>query len=356
MNVSVFVVMDNEKVKWLVDNYNILYKQFFKLGLDITQFAFVDDLLGIDYKSFSKGLTIFVEDDSKKASALLVPLNQMQDCGNGIFISPANNIVIVNINIFNSFDDFHTMLKTNLKIDYANYCIKCFGIGEINLKNYLKEYKLSNNVFDYYVSTESGDSLIIFRFLSSVNKNIQDNIVSLFVKELKQSFYASKDITLSQAVCEILTLRNLKISIAETFTGGEVVRSITNNNDANKIINDAIVLLSTQSINRILGVDNKILSQYTEVSAESVYEMATNVLNKTKCDIAVVLTGFINNTNKDLNGLFFTAIGDSNAVNVYKHKASGDKPFIIKYATNTVIFEIIKKLRQNALNISNYAV
>ena len=43
MNTSVLVVMGNDKAKWIVENYNILYKQFFKLGLDITQFGVVND-------------------------------------------------------------------------------------------------------------------------------------------------------------------------------------------------------------------------------------------------------------------------------------------------------------------------
>ena len=76
MNVSIFVVMNNHNAKWIVDNYNILFKQLFKIGLNITQFAVVEDLLGLDYKSFSKGLTIFVEDEEKKASELFGIVNK----------------------------------------------------------------------------------------------------------------------------------------------------------------------------------------------------------------------------------------------------------------------------------------
>lgn len=357
MNTSVLVVMGNDKAKWIVENYNILYKQFFKLGLDITQFGVVNDLLGIDYKSFSKGLTIFVEDEHKNASSLLVPLNQMQDCGDGIFISPANNIIVVGLDIFESFEKFKTILKNNLKIDYDNYCIKCFGVSETNLNNYLKEYKNSNNVFEYSVENSYGDSLIIFRFMSSINKTIQDNIVSTFVKDLKQAFYASKDIKLAEAIYEILDLRHLKISVAETFTGGNIASTIINQNKISKnIIEESVIVNSPNSINKILGVDEKILNQYSMVSAETAYEMATSLLNKTNCDMSLIAVGDFNVKTKDGNVVFFTAIGDKNAVNVYQHKAVVDKNFTINYATNTVIFELIKKLRQNALNISNYVV
>ena len=354
MNVSIFVVMNNHNAKWIVDNYNILFKQLFKIGLNITQFAVVEDLLGLDYKSFSKGLTIFVEDEEKKASELLVSLNQMADCGNGTYSSPSNNIMVINTNTLNSFDLLKNVVVTNLKLDYDNYCIKCFGLSEENINNYLKEYKISNNIFDYYVHTEYGDSLIIFRFLSSVDKNIQDNIVSVFVKDLKKAFYASKDIGLAEAVVEILSLRNLKISIAENFTGGKLTDTLLNETDsAYQFIDDALIVYSAQSLQNQLHIDKKILDQYSEVSAEVVYEMATNMLDHSSCDIVIATSGYTNSNN---TGVFFTAIGDRDAVNVYKHSVLGDKNFVIKYGTNTTIFELIKKLRQNTLNISNYAV
>ena len=355
MNVSVIVVMDNQRAEWLVENYDIIIKQFFKLGLDITQFAIVDDLLGVDYKSFSSGLTIFVEDDNKKASSLLAPINHMKDCSNGIFVSPEANIVVVNQSIFESFDEFKNMLKTHLKIDYDNYCIKCFGIGKENLKKYLEEYKNSNNVFDYFINSKYGDTLVVFRFLNSINTNIKDTIVSTFVKDLKQAFYAHKDINLSDAIEEILTLRKLKISVLETFTGGYIT-NLLNKIDNQNIIEDSTILNSKNTIIKILGVDEKIINQYNFVSAETIYEMVTTQLNKTDAEIVIAITGIIKNDNQLQDNIFFSAIGDKNAVNVYKHKASGDKDFIIKYASNTVIFELIKKLRQNALNITNYAV
>ena len=354
MNVSIFVVMNNRNAKWLIENYNILYKQFFKIGLDIAQFAIVEDLLGIDYKAFSKGLTIFIEDDDKKASSLLVPLNQMQDCGNGVFVNPSSNQLIIKLDILNSLDNIKKVVAEKLKINYVDYSIKCFGLSEENLSNYLREYKISNNIFDYYIDTKCGDSLIVFRFLASIDKTIQENIVSVFVKDLKSAFYASKDVGLAEAVCEILTIRNIKISVVENFTGGKLTDTLLNENDnAQQILEDTLTAYSSKSLQRMLGVDKRILEQHSEVSAEAVYEMVTSMLSKSDCDIVVATSGY---KSTQESGLFFTAVGDRDAVNVYKHSINGDKNFVIQFGTNTTIFELIKKLRQNTLNISNYAV
>lgn len=357
MKTSVFVVMNEFNSKILIENYKILQKQFFKLGLDIAQFAVVEDLLGVDYKSFGTGLKIFIEDEDKKASSLLVPLNKMDDFGNGIFASAENNMIVINKTILESMEDFKKIVNDVLKINYDNFSIKCFGINEENLCNYLKEFKNSNNVFDYFTQTEYGDSLIVFRFISSVAPNIKDGIVSMFVKDLKDTFYASKDVSLSRAVFEILTLRKIKISTAESFTSGQVANTIIRENaGASAIIEDAYVVYSDKIKHTVLGVEQATLQKYTAVSAETAYEMIIGLLNKSSCDIAIATTGYANHTDPKLSGLFFTAVGDKDAVHVYRHKIDGDREFVIRYGANVAIFELIKKLRQNALNISNFAI
>ena len=352
MDVSVFFVTENKKCNIITDNYKMFYKQFFKLGLDIKEFSILEDLLGVDYKSFSKGLTIFVEDEEKRASSLLVPLNQMQDLGNGIFIDSGNDLIIINMNLLEELDNFQKFLIEHLKINYNYHCIKCFGILESNLTDYLKEFKLSNNVFDYLIQVDNGDCLVVFRFLSTINRNIQENLVSSFVKDLKSSFYASKDVSLVQAVNEILSIQNAKISIAETFTAGAITNELTKFND--KFIEDSFVLLSKNSF-ALLKVDSKLLEK-TCISPEIAYELVVNMLNFSRCDIAVLALGEIYEEKNIYTCTYFTSIGDNEAVNVYKHKVSGSKDFIKEYSKNTLIFELIKKLRQNALNISNYAV
>lgn len=357
MKTSIFVVMDELNSKIIIENYKILQKQFFKLGLDIAQFSIVEDLLGVDYKSFGTGLKVFIEDEDKKASQLLVPLNKMDDLGNGVFASAENNMIVINKLILESMDDLKKVVNDILKINYDNFSIKCFGINEDNLHKYLKEFKNSNNVFDYFSQTEYGDSLVIFRFLSSVGDNIKDGIVSMFVKDLKDAFYASKDVSLSRAAFEILTLRKIKISTAESFTSGQVANTIIRENaGASAIIEDAYIVYSDSVKHNVIGVENATLQKYTAVSAETAYEMVTGLLTKSSCDIAIATTGYANHTDPQLSGLFFTAVGDNVAVHVYKHKIDGDRDFVIRYGANVAIFELIKKLRQNALNITNFAV
>ncbi len=357
MNTSIFVVMSNLNSKMFIQNFNVLKKQLFKLGLDIAQFAVVEDLLGVDYKSFGTGLKVFIEDDQKRASSLLVPLNKMEEVDSGTFVSTAQNMIVINNKTLESMDKLDKVIKDVLKIDYDSYAIKCFGVNENNLANYLSEFKKNNDVFDYFAQTEYGDNLIIFRFLSSVSSKIKDGIVSMFVRDLKDTFYASKDVSLSRAAFEILTLRKIKISTAESFTSGQVANTIIRENaGASAIIEEAHVVYSDEVKHKVLGVEKDTLKKFTAVSAEVAYEMITGLLEKSDCDIAIATTGYANSDEPKLSGLFFTAVGDKDAVHVYRHKINGDREFVIRYGANVAIFELIKKLRQNALNIANFAI
>lgn len=357
MDVSIFAVMNEENSVALMKEYNVLKKQLFKVGFDIKQYAMVKDLLGVDYKSFSNGLTLYIEDDNKIASSLLVPLNHMEDLGNQTFISAQNNIIVINYKMLNSLDVFKDLLKEHLKLSYETHCVKCFGIKEENLANYLKEFKNSNNIFDCFYEVEYGEGTIIFRFLNSIAKNIQENIISTFVKDLKSTFFASKDINLITSAYELLTLRNISISIAETFTSGYVTNQLNKFfHKHNNLVKKSLTLVNEQSFEFQTNVDKECLSVYGVNSPETAYELVTNLLNSVNCDIAISIVGDIEESDNQFTCNYFTAIGDVDAVNVYKHKISGSKDFIIHYATNTLIFELIKKLRQNALNISNFVV
>ena len=357
MKTSIFVVMNDLNSNVFIENFKVLKKQLFKLGLDVEQFVIAKDLLGLDYKTFGTGLKIFVEDDEKKASSLVVALHKMNKINDNIFASAEENMLIINKTILESLDELKKVVNDTLKLYCDSYPIKCFGINEDNLLNYLKDFKNSNNVFDYYTQTDCGDSLIILRFLSNVNDKIKDGIISMFVRDLKDAFYASKDVSLSRAVFEILSLQKIKISIAESFTSGQVANTIIRENaGASAIIEEAYVVYSDESKHKNLGVDLSTLKKFTAVSAETAYEMVLGLLDKNCCDIAIATTGYANHTDSRLSGLFFTAVGDKNAVHVYKHKIIGDREFVIKYGTNVAIFELIKKLRQNALNIANFAI
>ena len=119
---------------------------------------------------------------------------------------------------------------------------------------------------------------------------------------------------------------------------------------------EGYVVYSDEIKHKNLNVDNEILSSHTAVSAETAFEMATGLLDLTKTDIVIATTGYANHTDESLNGLFYTAIGDSQSVNVYKHKFAGSRKETIKYGVNVALFETIKKLKQNSLKNIDFVV
>ena len=68
----------------------------------------------------------------------------------------------------------------------------------------------------------------------------------------------------------LLTKKKLKLSVAESCTGGMLASSITSISGASKIFNLGLVTYSNQAKIRILRVNKNIIKKYGAVSHQSV--------------------------------------------------------------------------------------
>ena len=301
-------------------------------------------------------MKIFLEDEEHKASDLLEPLKQLKKYSDNILYDISANIVVVRYFSVQP-KEFTNFVNEMLNLHFETKTLKVFGVSRKNLTKYLKTIKHKNNFFDYYIVEDYLDSAIILRFYKNSTLEAQNQLIKHLTKDLNNFYYADRDITLSNAVFEILSLQKLKISIAESFTSGLVATTlVSENSGASSVFEEGYVVYSDEVKHKNLNVDNEILKTHTAVSAETAFEMATGLLDLTKSDIVIATTGYANHTDKELSGLFFTAIGDSQSVNVYKHKYVGSRKDTIKYGVNVALFETIKKLKQNSLKNIDFVV
>jgi len=204
---------------------------------------------------------------------------------------------------------------------------------------------------------ENLDNNVQIYFNKNAPQQFRNDLLAKIKLELDDFFYADRDITLANAVFEILQVRKLKISTAESFTCGLVANTlISENPGASANIEEAFVVYSDNVKHKTLGVSEKTLREMTAVSEEVAFQMASGLLEKTGVNIAIATTGYANHQNKELNGLFFTAVGDEQAINVYKHKFNGSRKDTIQYGVNVALFETLKKLRKNVLQNANCVV
>ena len=87
-----------------------------------------------------------------------------------------------------------------------------------------------------------------------------------------------------------LIKKKLKISFAESCTGGMLASSITSINGASKVFNLGFITYSNQSKIKILKVNKNLIKRYGAVSAECCKAMVINLSKISKANINISVT------------------------------------------------------------------
>ena len=96
---------------------------------------------------------------------------------------------------------------------------------------------------------------------------------------------------LSQKVVKLLSKKRLKISFAESCTGGLLSSSITSISGSSKVFSLGLVTYSNQSKISILKVPKKIIMNHGAVSYETCLYMVKNLNKICRTNISVSITG-----------------------------------------------------------------
>jgi len=96
---------------------------------------------------------------------------------------------------------------------------------------------------------------------------------------------------LNQKVFIILKKKKLKISLAESCTGGLLSASITSIKGSSKVFTMGLVTYSNQSKITILKIPKKIIQKYGAVSIQCCLSMVKNLSKISKSKICISITG-----------------------------------------------------------------
>ena len=89
----------------------------------------------------------------------------------------------------------------------------------------------------------------------------------------------------------ILTKKKIKVSFAESCTGGLLASSITSISGASKVFNLGLITYSNQAKINILKVNKNIIRKYGAVSHECCLAMVNNLSKISNANINVSITG-----------------------------------------------------------------
>lgn len=150
---------------------------------------------------------------------------------------------------------------------------------------------------------------------------------------------------LNNTVVKRLIERNLKISAAESCTGGLFTALITDIPGSSEILEESIVTYSNEAKMRELGVKQKTLAAVGAVSYETAKEMAEGIRIHTKADIGVGITGIAGpdgGTAEKPVGTGFVGISDKEKTIVKELHLDGNRESV-REQTCRIVFEILEK-------------
>ena len=140
---------------------------------------------------------------------------------------------------------------------------------------------------------------------------------------------------LSQKVVKLLTKKKLKISFAESCTGGLLSSSITLISGSSKVFTLGLVTYSNQSKISILKVPKSIIRKNGAVSYETCLSMVKNLSRISMTNISVSITGIAGpkgGTKKKPVGLVFIGINKGSKTLVRKYLFKNKKRISIQRA------------------------
>ena len=152
-----------------------------------------------------------------------------------------------------------------------------------------------------------------------------------------------------KSLIKLLIRKKIKISVAESCTGGLLASAITSISGASKIFNLGLITYSNQAKIKILKVNKNIIKRFGAVSYECCYAMVNNLSKISEANINVSITGIAGpkgGTKQKPVGLVYIGVKKGNKTQINKclfksKKRSSIQKATVKKALN-LIFGVAK--------------
>ena len=221
-------------------------------------------------------------------------------------------------------NDWQKLLKEILKKQEGRktYSFQIFASNLQDVKNELEDLKKSFDSLTYSLFYNNLLCNVVLSYLGQLGQ--VDEVHLRPSSKRKAMLIGENGLEIEQAIFVLLRLKNCKIAIFDSATGGHLEKR----------------LFEGQNFNEVLTLAN-IESEICQPSAEGVYNFSLNKLKSCGSDIVFAIT----KVQKVDDEEFIFAIADKKAVHVFKNKFVGHGNKIM--ASNSALFQLFKKLKQN---------
>ena len=150
-----------------------------------------------------------------------------------------------------------------------------------------------------------------------------------------------------KSVIKKLIKKKIKISVAESCTGGLLSSNITSQSGASTIFDLGLVTYSNKAKIKILKVNKNIIKKYGAVSHECCLAMVNNLSKMSKANIYISITGIAGpkgGTKEKPVGLVYIGTKKGKKAQVSKCLFKGKTRSIIQRATVNKVFNLILRI------------
>ncbi len=240
---------------------------------------------------------------------------------------------------------------------YGNKLIYTTGIPESTLSDLLEEFEANNKQIKLaYLPSFKGVKLRIDTEginLGEINSKIDDAIAK--IKVVLFDYFIDSENDILTTVVNLLKEKKIKISVAESCTGGMLGQQLTTLSGSSNFFEGGIISYSNEIKNKFLNVSEQTLSEFGAVSEETAFQMALNCRIKFNTDYAISITG-IAGPNSDYSdkpvGTVYIGIASKNDVKVEKFifgkEREMNRELSCTYALKMLYNEVLNKINTNS--------
>lgn len=246
--------------------------------------------------------------------------------------------------------------RFNIRLNFCDFSDILYEISRNGLRyeimtlfDYKKlQEKLSDNIlFQIYDNHGTYDAIFIYE---SVNYSEVTDYIEKFKTLNRRNLICINELSLEKHLVSLLKKLHLKISFAESCTGGKLVDTIISVPGASEVIEESFVTYSNNAKIKYLGVSEETLDKYTVYSKEVAEEMATGLYEITESNVCISVTGLSGSNILNINdGLFdsciFINIGKHHTKHFIHKKVIGNREETRIYQTRLILAKTIQILK-----------
>lgn len=249
--------------------------------------------------------------------------------------------------------ELRLMLPENIQPKRVRYRI--FGYGESNLQQAIHE-----QFPDWPFQIELGyrASMPLLELKLKVDKKQDYSLLDSWKTKIESLLGAhivtQDDRSLAEVVVHLLAEKQIKITCAESCTGGRIASMITEVSGASSVFEAGFVTYSNQIKRSVLGVEEETLSQFGAVSEPVVKEMLKGALKLSGADIGVTVSGIAGPSGGSDDkpvGTVWLAWGKAEKIKTHKFYFPGNRLFFQKIVSALAL----DLIRRDLLNIEEDA-